>query len=503
MDNTILNVALPTIQRDLHTTASGLQWIVDVYTLIYASVLLTTGSLGDRFGRKGILTAGLVVFGLGSLGAAFSQTTTQLITFRGLAGIGGAMIMPATLSILTNVFSAEERGRAIGIWAGVSGIGIVAGPVAGGFLLEHFFWGSVFLINIPVVVIAVAAGHFLVPTSRDANPRRLDPLGTVLVSVGLAALLYGIIEAPSQGWTAPAVAIGFTAGVVALVSFVVWELRIDHPMLEVRFFRNPRFSAANIAITLVFFAMVGSMYFLTQYLQFVLGYSTMQAGAALIPLAAGLMLVAPNTGRMTQRFGTKAVVASGLTVVAGATLLLSRLTVSSGYPFLALATLLLGVGIATAMSPATDSIMGSVPKDKAGIGSAMNDTTRQVGGALGVAILGSLTNAAYRSSIAGAAVVKSLPAPVRSAVQDSVGGALTATKAMAGSAGSVAAQVSSLADQAFVHAMSSTLVIASGIALLGALVALVFLPARAASDDELAPVVDLPVEDDLAPALAG
>jgi Na+/melibiose symporter-like transporter len=235
----------------------------------------------------------------------------------------------------------------------------------------------------------------------------------------------------------------------------------------------------------------------------VLGYSTMQAGAALIPLAAGLMLVAPNTGRMTQRFGTKAVVASGLTVVAGATLLLSRLTVSSGYPFLALATLLLGVGIATAMSPATDSIMGSVPKDKAGIGSAMNDTTRQVGGALGVAILGSLTNAAYRSSIAGAAVVKSLPAPVRSAVQDSVGGALTATKAMAGSAGSVAAQVSSLADQAFVHAMSSTLVIASSIALLGALVALVFLPARAASDDELAPVVDLPVEDDLAPALAG
>src|SRR4051812_11533219 len=374
MDNTILNVALPTIQRDLHTTASGLQWIVDVYTLIYASVLLTTGSLGDRFGRKGILTAGLVVFGLGSLGAAFSQTTTQLIAFRGLAGIGGAMIMPATLSILTNVFSAEERGRAIGIWAGVSGIGIVAGPVAGGFLLEHFFWGSVFLINIPVVVIAIAAGHFLVPTSRDANPRRLDPLGTVLVSVGLAALLYGIIEAPSQGWTAPAVAVGFTAGVVALVSFVVWELRIDHPMLEVRFFRNPRFSAANIAITLVFFAMVGSMYFLTQYLQFVLGYSTMQAGAALIPLAAGLMLVAPNTGRMTQRFGTKVVVASGLTVVAGATLLLSRLTVSSGYPFLALATLLLGVGIATAMSPATDSIMGSVPRDKAGIGSAMNDT---------------------------------------------------------------------------------------------------------------------------------
>ncbi|MBV9412172.1 MAG: MFS transporter [Acidimicrobiia bacterium] len=431
MDNTILNVALPTIQRDLHTSASGLQWIVDVYTLIYASVLLTTGSLGDRFGRKGVLTAGLVVFGLGSLGATFSQTTSQLIAFRGLAGIGGAMIMPATLSILTNVFSPEERGRAIGIWAGVSGIGIVAGPLAGGFLLEHFFWGSVFLINIPVVVIAVIAGHYLVPTSRDANPRRLDPAGTVMVTVGLAALLYGIIEAPSQGWTAPAVLVGFGAGLVGLVAFVLWELRIDHPMLEVRFFRNPRFSAANIAITLVFFAMVGSMYFLTQYLQFVLGYSTMQAGAALIPLALGLMLVAPNTGRMTRRFGTKLIVALGLTIVAAATLLLSRLTVSTGYPFLALATALLGVGIATAMSPATDSIMGSVPKDKAGIGSAMNDTTRQVGGALGVAILGSITNAAYQSSISGAAAVKALPSPVRAAVHDSVGGALTAAKAMA------------------------------------------------------------------------
>jgi EmrB/QacA subfamily drug resistance transporter len=484
--------------------------------------------MGDRFGRKGILTAGLMVFGLGSLGAAFSQTTTQLIAFRGLAGIGGAMIMPATLSILTNVFSAEERGKAIGIWAGVSGIGIVAGPLAGGFLLEHFFWGSVFLINIPVVVIAVVAGRFLVPTSRDANPRRLDPAGTVLVTVGLASLLYGIIEAPSQGWMAPAVVVGFVAGVLGLAAFVVWELRIDHPMLEVRFFRNPRFSAANIAITLVFFAMVGSMYFLTQYLQFVLGYSTMQAGAALIPLAAGLMLVAPNTGRMTQRFGTKIVVAGGLAIVAVATLLLSRLTVSSGYPFLALATLLLGVGIATAMSPATDSIMGSVPKDKAGIGSAMNDTTRQVGGALGVAILGSLTNAAYRSAIGGAAAVKALPTPVRAAVHDSVGGALVASKAIAGSAPTVAGQVASLANHAFVHAMSSTLVIASGIALLGALVALLFLPARAA-EEELAPVVDLDTErrhhtehgtwlrpadgpwvllrdgaaDELAPALAG
>jgi Na+/melibiose symporter-like transporter len=311
--------------------------------------------------------------------------------------------------------------------------------------------------------------------------------------VGLAALLYGIIEAPGQGWTAPAVVLAFGVGLTMLVSFVVWELRIDHPMLEIRFFRNPRFSAASLAITLVFFAMFGSMYFLTQYLQFVLGYSTMQAGAALIPMAAGLMLAAPNTARLTGRFGTKAVVAAGFALVAVAALVLSRLTVSSGYPLLGTAIAILGIGMGTAMSPATDSIMGSVPKEKAGIGSAMNDTTRQVGGALGVAILGSITNAAYQSSVGGTAAVRALPAPVQSAVHDSVGGALAATKAMAGSASSVAAQVSSIADHAFVHAMSNTLVIASGIALLGALVALLFLPARAQSD-AVGPVVDLPVE---------
>jgi EmrB/QacA subfamily drug resistance transporter len=504
MDNTILNVALPTIQRELHTTASQLQWIVDIYTLIYASILLTTGSLGDRFGRKGVLSAGLVVFGLGSVGAAFSHTTSQLIAFRAVAGIGGAMIMPATLSILTNVFSSEERGRAIGIWAGVSGIGIVVGPLAGGFLLEHFAWGSVFLINIPIVALALVAGHFLVPTSRDTHPRRLDPAGTVMAMVGLAAVLYGIIEAPAQGWSAPTVVIAFGLGLATLAAFVVWELRSDHPMLEIRFFRNPRFSAASLAITLVFFAMFGSMYFMTQYLQFVLGYSTMQAGAALIPMAAGLMIAAPNTARLTRRFGTKAVVATGFALVAVAALMLSRLTVSSGYPVLGFAIAILGIGMGTAMAPATDSIMGAVPRDKAGIGSAMNDTTRQIGGALGVAILGSITNAAYQSSVGKSAAVRALPAPVQSAVHDSVGGAVAVTKAMTGTASSVAGQLSSIANHAFVHAMSNTLVIASGIALLGALVALVFLPARAA--EEVAPVLDLPLEGGVElpePALAG
>src|SRR5579864_3045180 len=264
LDNTILNVALPTLVRDLHASGSQLQWIVDAYTLVYASILLTTGSLGDRFGRKGALNAGLVVFGLGSVASAFSGSASQLIAARAVAGIGGALIMPATLSILTNVFPAEERGRAIGIWAGVSGLGIAVGPLLGGFLLEHFWWGSVFFVNVPVVIAALFAGRALVPTSKDPSAPRLDPIGTVLGTGGLAGLLYGIIEAPARGWSAPAVMIGFVAGATLLAAFIAWELTCDHPMLDVRFFRNPRFTGASVAVTLVFFAMFGSLYFLTQ-----------------------------------------------------------------------------------------------------------------------------------------------------------------------------------------------------------------------------------------------
>ncbi len=475
MDNTILNVALPTIQRDLGASASQLQWIVDAYTIVYASILLTTGSLGDRFGRKGALSVGLVIFGVGSVASAFATTAGALIAFRALAGIGGALIMPATLSILTNVFPAEERGRAIGVWAGVSGIGIVVGPLAGGWLLEHFWWGSVFFINVPIVLVALAAGRVLVPTSKDPSAPRLDLAGTVLASGGLGALLYGIIEAPALGWGDQKVVTGFIVGAVLLAAFVAWEMRSDHPMLEVRFFRNPRFSAANIAVTLVFFAMFGSMYFLTQYLQYVLGYSAMSAGAALIPLAVVMMVAAPNSARLTTWFGTKLVVAGGLTIVAGALALLSRAHVDSPYAFIAVVLGLLGLGMSIAMAPATESIMGSLPKEKAGVGSAMNDTTRQVGGALGVAVLGSLTSASYHASMAGSPALAGLPAQAQAAAHDSIGGAVTVGRLLPGSAG---AQLVHDASQSFVHAMTSTVVVGAAIALVGALVALLFLPAR-------------------------
>jgi EmrB/QacA subfamily drug resistance transporter len=485
VDGMALTVAVPQMTRDIGATAQDTQWILDSYILVFAGLLLTSGSLGDRFGRKGTLSIGLVVFGVGSVASAFATSAGTLIAFRALAGVGGALIMPATLSILTNVFPSNERGRAIGIWAGVSGIGIVAGPLAGGWLLEHFWWGSVFLINVPVVLIALVAGHVFVPTSRDPNAPRLDLAGTVLASTGLAALLYGIIEAPSEGWGNPAVLTAFAVGLVGLVAFVAWEAFTDHPMLEIGFFRNPRFSAANIAVTLVFFAMFGSLYFLTQYLQYVLGYSAMTAGAALIPLALMMMIMAPNSARLAGRFGTKLVVAGGLAIVAGALAMLSFATVSSPYEFIAVVLALLGLGMSIAMAPATESIMGSLPKEKAGVGSAMNDTTRQVGGALGVAVLGSITAASYHASIDGSSVVAALPPQAQAVAHDSIGGAVAVAHQLPVGGAELIAD----ASQSFVHAMNSTVLIGAAIALVGALVALVFLPARASDEIEEIPAV--------------
>lgn len=479
LDNTILNVALPTLVRDLHATQTQLQWIVDAYTIVYASFLLTTGSMGDRFGRRGALFLGLGVFGLGSLASAFSGSPGALIAARGLAGLGGCIIMPATLSILTNVFPADERGRAIGVWAGVSGLGIVVGPTVGGWLLQHFWWGSVFFVNVPVVIAALAAGWFLVPNSKDPSSPRLDPAGTVLSSAALVGILYGIIEGPSQGWANHLVLLGLVGGAALLVTFVAWERHTDHPVLDVRFFRDPRFSGASIAVTLIFFAMFGSLFFLTQYLQDVLGYSALRTGVSFLPLAAAMMIAAPSSARVTRRYGTKAAVAGGMTVTAMALLLLTRASVSSGYWLVGAVLALLGVGMGTAMSPATESIMGSLPLAKAGVGSAVNDTTRQVGGALGVAVLGSITNAVYRSHVATATAVRALPAPARSMVRQGIGNALAAAQQVPSH--TVAAAVAADAKLAFVHAMTSTVFIGAAFAVAGAVVALLWLPARPAS----------------------
>jgi EmrB/QacA subfamily drug resistance transporter len=473
LDNTILNVALPTIERELAASSSQLQWIVDSYTLVFAGLLLTMGSLGDRLGRRLALTTGLSVFAAGSLLSALAGSADLLIGARALMGVGGALIMPSTLSILTNVFPAKERGKAIGIWAAVAGLGIAIGPVAGGWLIEHFDWSAVFLVNLPVVAIALAATPALVPESRNPEGTRLDPLGAVLSTAGLAALVWSLIEAPSRGWTSGVVLAGFGAAALLLAGFVRWQLTTATPMLDVRLFGVRRFSGASVAISLAFFALFGTIFFLTMYLQDVMDLNALAAGVRITPIAAGLVLGGPLSARLVQRLGTRAVVATGLTVVASGLLLMSTLEPGSGYGTVAASLVLLGLGLGATMAPATESIMSSLPLAHAGVGSAMNDTVRMVGGTLGVAILGSLLSSGYGADMDGA--VGSLPEPAAAAAHDSIGGASAVAERLGGGAGRALNQA---AETAFTSAMSTTLIVAAGVALAGAAVALAVLPGR-------------------------
>jgi EmrB/QacA subfamily drug resistance transporter len=482
IDNTIVNVALPTLVRDLGTSISDLQWVVDAYTLVFAGLLLTAGSLGDRFGRKGALTVGLVVFGGASAAAAFAGGVTPLIAARAVMGIGAALIMPATLSILTNVFTdARERALAIGLWSGVAGVAVALGPVTGGFLLDHFWWGSVFIVNVPIVIAAIVAGRFLVPTSRNPERPRLDPVGAGLSIVGLGALVAAIIEAPSNGWSNPLILAGFAVAAVALVAFVWWERRAEEPMLDVRLFANARFSAASVNVTLVFFALFGFIFLATQYLQFVLGYTPFGAGLRTLPFAFALMVMAPLSSKAVQWFGTKRVVVTGMVVFASGLLVASTSTVSSGYPRVMIAMILMGAGMGLSVAPATESIMGALPLHHAGVGSAVNDTSREVGGALGVAIVGSMLSSLYSTNLNGK-LPATVPGPVRDAADQSVGAALQVSARL----GRVGAPLADAARESFVYAMSRASLVTAAVALVGALAAWKFLPARAAAVRDLA-----------------
>jgi EmrB/QacA subfamily drug resistance transporter len=482
LDNSILNVAIPTIVRDLDATNSQLQWIVDAYTLVFAGLLLTAGSLGDRYGRRPALQLGFVIFGLGSILAALSGSADQLIATRAFMGIGGAFIMPATLSIITNVFPAQERGKAIGVWAATAGVGVALGPLTGGFLLEHFYWGSIFLVNIPIVVIGVIAGIFLIPDSRDPNPPRLDPVGAVLSIAGLSTLLYAIIEGPSKGWTAPSTLTFFVLGGLITAAFFVWEIRSDHPMLDLSFFENPRFSVASGAIMVTFFAMFGSIFVLTQYFQFVLGYSPFETGVRLLAFAIPMMIIAPLSAKFVERLGTKVVVVAGLSLITTGLALATGLTASSSYFEIAWRMVIMASGMALTMAPATTSIMGSLPLAKAGVGSAVNDTTRQIGGALGVAVVGSVFASIYGSQVGDAVAGKGLPPAAVEGAKDSLGFALVVAGRIGGAAGDAFAAA---ARNAFVDGFHAGLWVGAGAALVGAIAALLWLPARARHEDEL------------------
>ena len=480
LDNSILNVAIPTIVRELDATNSELQWIVDAYTIVFAGLLLTAGSLGDRFGRRPALQVGLVVFGLGSVSAALAGSANELIATRAFMGIGAAFIMPATLSIITNVFPAQERGKAIGVWAATAGVAVALGPLTGGFLLEHFYWGSIFLVNIPIVIVGLLAGIFLIPDSKDPHPQRIDPVGAVLSIVGLTTLLYAIIEGPVEGWTDPTTLGFFAVGGIVLALFFVWELRCDHPMLDLSFFKNPRFSVASGAIALTFFAMFGSIFVLTQYLQFVLGYSPLETGVRLLAFAIPMMIFAPLSARFVERVGAKVVVGAGLTLMATGLLLSTGLDASSSYGAIAWRMVVMATGMALTMAPATDSIMGSLPLAKAGVGSAVNDTTRQIGGAVGVAVVGSVFSSVYGAQIADSIAGQPVPPDVANGIKDSIGFALQAAARIGGSAG---AELADAARAAFVDGFHAGLIVGGVVAAIGAVCVVLWLPARARRQD--------------------
>ena len=475
IDATVLNVALPSLVRELGASTSQLQWITTAYSLVFAGLLLTAGSLGDRFGRKRALMLGLVIFGLGSALCAYSPSAIVLIVARGLLGLGAAFVFPATLSVLTNVFPDAERPKAIGIAAAAGALAPAVGPTLGGWLLGQFWWGSIFLINVPLAAIALLAVWAIVPASKDPSAPRPDPTGAVLSTAGLVGLLYAIIEAPARGWLSPATVGASAGGVLLLAGFVFWEAHSTHSMLDLSFFRNARFSAAGAAVTLVNFAFVGTMFLLTQFLQFVLGYTPLQAGIRILPAAIGVIVIAPTSARLVVWFGTKLVVATGMVIIAGGFAVMATVTVASGYALAAIALALFGVGAGLVSSPATESMIGSLPKAKAGVGSATNDTTIALGGALGVAVLGSILASGYAAQMAGA--VRGLPAAAAAAAHSNLGDALAAARLLGGPAGQ---GLAAAARTAFVHGLGTTELAGLAVTLAGALTALVFLPARAA-----------------------
>jgi EmrB/QacA subfamily drug resistance transporter len=475
LDNTILNVALPTIEKTLHASQSQQEWFVNAYTLVFAGLLFTYGVLGDRFGRKRILMIGMGLFGSASALCAFASSPAWLIATRALMGIGGAAVLPSTLSIITNVFEPAERGKAIGIWAGFTGLAVAIGPITGGALLERFWWGSVFLINVPVVLVGLFAIGTLVPESKDPNPRGIDILGVVLSMAGLVLLVYGIIKGGQAGnWTQPQVLGTLIGGVVVLAVFVAVERRSAHPSLDITLFRNPAFSAASVAVTAAFFALFGATFYLTFYLQFDRNYSPLQAGTRLLPIAFALVFFAPRSAKMVKRFGAKAVCTTGLLLVTVAFLMYQLIDSTTSIWVLEGLLFVQGVGMANTMAPATESIMSTLPRERAGAGSAVNNTVRQVGGALGVAIIGSLLSASYRAGIKPE--LRRLPIPP--ALRDSAAESLGATKALIAGAGGRLDELLPTARDAFVHAMHIASLGSALVAFLGAMAVLRWLPGK-------------------------
>ncbi|MBO0867735.1 MAG: MFS transporter [Micromonosporaceae bacterium] len=501
LDNTVLNVALRVIadpHRGLGATQSQLEWAVNAYTLVFAGLLFTWGVVGDRWGRKKSLLLGLALFGLASLASGYAQDPAQLIAARAAMGVGGAAVMPATLSIISNVFDPRERARAIGIWAGAVGLGVAVGPIVGGLLLEHFWWGSVFMINVPVVLAGIVAVGLIVPESRDPRPGRVDVAGVLLSIAGLVALVYGIIQIGDEGFRAPTAWGPLFASVAILIGFVVLERRLTFPSLDVRLFRNPRFSAAVGATGLVFLAAMGTFFFLAFYLQLVRGYTPLEAGLVSTPFALAQLVFAPSSAAMVRRFGPKAVCAAGTALLTISLAALIAVGVDTPIWVVCAVFFIQGVGMANVIPPSTESIMASVPREKAGVGSAVGNTIRQVGGALGVAILGSVVSAVYRNQIAEH--LTGLPPAARGTAGSSISGAYAVANG-GGTAGTGnPGALLHASNDAFLTGMHTAAFVAAAVGVVGLVIVLAWLPSHSAVHPHVTESVDPSRELELAEA---
>ena len=473
IDETILNVTIPSLQRDLGASASSLQWILNSYMLVFGGLLLTMGAIGDRFGRARMLRYGLAVFALSSLGAALAQSPAQLIGARAIMGIGGAMMMPATLAIIVNVFEEKEKPKAIAIWAMMAGIGVALGPILGGALLKYFYWGSVFLVSVPIAGIAIAASLFLVPDSRDPKSRPLDIPGALLSMGAVSALILAVIEGPEWGVASPRLAITVATAVILGLGFVLRERQAAYPLLDFALFRLPRFSTGAAAVSLAFFSMVGFIFGFTQYLQFVQGHSPLAAGIRFLPAAGGLMLGAIASEELVRRFGTTRVVVAGLVIMTATMPLVLLWEVNTSYMVIGPIVAMFSLGIGLVFAPAAEAVMGAVKAAKAGVGSAMNDMTQMLASAFSIAMVGTVMYAIYAARLGDA--VASLPAEAREVVLDSIGAAVQLAATLPQEEALV---LSAAAKSAFTDALGLAVLIGAAFSLVGVLIVARFMPAR-------------------------
>jgi EmrB/QacA subfamily drug resistance transporter len=486
LETTIVNVALPTLVRQLHASDSELQWVVDAYNLVFAACVLAAGSLSDRFGRKGMLLAGLAVFAVASLAGGLTDDPGQLIATRAVMGIGSAMVFPSTLSLLSNVFTERgERARAIGLWGATTGAAIALGPIVGGWLLELSDWRSIFFAMAPIAAIAGVLTARCVPTSRHLGAPSIDRAGFALSTAVVGLVVFTIIEAPNHGWGSARTIGSFAVTALLAAAFVAWEQRTEHPILDVDLFRNPRFAAASASVAISFFALSGFIFLVTQMFQFLKGYGPLSTGVRLLPVASCVAIASIVGAKLAVRLGTKLVVATGLFAMAAFYLWVASSSVTTGYGTIAAQMVVLGTGMGLTSAPATEAIMGVVPHTKAGVGSAVNEATRLLGGTLGVAVIGSVYASLYASRLTSA-FPRGLPASVDQAAHGSVGAAL-ATADQLGRTGhpALASAVHDGASLAFFHGFSAANHLAAGVAAAGGLIALALLPAHptATADD--------------------